>query len=577
MKFFHVYNENCFEGLVKNNLINRDSGFKIQNVFSVPKERKFNQIAAKGGKLYEMIKKERYPFYADRIAGGVIYCKYEYDAELLRTYKELLGDWFLGVQLHESASNRRVDWNRILKRMEGDHGPYDVDLLRERSKAPAQKTDNGKPLYSFIQDPPEEFAKMRYADNMAAYEPEVEDMFKRRMQEVGGMILPCDSYILASRMQDRLGINSFMPEVGSQIPMMRIAVSLVRATAKASKKTWGVYYECWRADQKDGKISYCMPCFNLDPINEWYLTQENHGDDFTTHGKNGGSSRLLQNRIYYYALMSGADYFSEEWGLNCSYDDMQDFTLSEYGMTKKRFIDTALQLRGIKAVTPIAIVIPKEHEFIFLPEPYVDYTDGKLETMSSFYNLRAKDKKISGHVEDVLRFIYDRTNPVGNEGHVITNSRFGDVFDIIYSDADDAVLAQYDCLIDASADGTFKHEKQNSKLRILESNDFERLEKELQTVIREVMPCSADGLCWLVSTDENGKRYLSVFNNEGNTRSTENGDVVDHSCDATVKLSLKTAAEFNILPCSAEGVRLQKSGETYSLTVPATGFAILEF
>ena len=74
--------------------------------------------------------------------------------------------------------------------------------------------------------------------------------------------------------------------------------------------------------------TYCMPCFNLDPINEWYLTQETHVDDFTTYGANGGSSRLLQNRIYYHALMSGADYFSEEWGLNCSYTDMQNFTLS---------------------------------------------------------------------------------------------------------------------------------------------------------------------------------------------------------------------------------------------------------
>ena len=51
MKFFHVYNEEYFEGLVKNNLINKDSGFKIQHVFSLPKEKKFNVFAAKGTKL----------------------------------------------------------------------------------------------------------------------------------------------------------------------------------------------------------------------------------------------------------------------------------------------------------------------------------------------------------------------------------------------------------------------------------------------------------------------------------------------------------------------------------------------
>ena len=92
-----------------------------------------------------------------------------------------------------------------------------------------------------------------------------------------------------------------MPEVGCQIAQMRQAVSLARGMARASKKTWGTYYECWRESREDGKFYYTMPCFNSDPSNEWYLTQKLHPDDFTSHGENGGSSRLLQNRIYYLA------------------------------------------------------------------------------------------------------------------------------------------------------------------------------------------------------------------------------------------------------------------------------------
>ena len=49
MKFFHVYNDWHIKGLEKNNLINEDTGFKIQHAFSVPGELKFNKIAAKGG------------------------------------------------------------------------------------------------------------------------------------------------------------------------------------------------------------------------------------------------------------------------------------------------------------------------------------------------------------------------------------------------------------------------------------------------------------------------------------------------------------------------------------------------
>ena len=55
MKFFHVYNEQCYEGLVENNMLNGDSGFKIQHCFAVPKERQFNNIAAVGGNLKNLL------------------------------------------------------------------------------------------------------------------------------------------------------------------------------------------------------------------------------------------------------------------------------------------------------------------------------------------------------------------------------------------------------------------------------------------------------------------------------------------------------------------------------------------
>ena len=71
MKFFHVYNEDCYVGLEKNGLLNKDTGFKIQHAFSVPGERKFNNYAAKGSKLHSLIKENKIPFYVDRIAGGI--------------------------------------------------------------------------------------------------------------------------------------------------------------------------------------------------------------------------------------------------------------------------------------------------------------------------------------------------------------------------------------------------------------------------------------------------------------------------------------------------------------------------
>ena len=129
MKFFHVYNERCYEGLVKNNLLNEDSAFKIQHVFSMPEEIKFNKFAAKGTKLHSMIKENKIPFYVDRITGGVTYHKYQFDKDLIREYENILGDWFLGFQLHESASNIAQSDLPRLKAI--GEGPYDLETLKK--------------------------------------------------------------------------------------------------------------------------------------------------------------------------------------------------------------------------------------------------------------------------------------------------------------------------------------------------------------------------------------------------------------------------------------------------------------
>lgn len=579
MKFFHVYNDDCFVGLEKNGLINKDTGFKIQHAFSVPENRKFNKYAAKGSKLYNLIKDGKYPFYVDRLAGGITYHKYDFDKELIRDYIDMLGDWFLGFQLHESGSNRRnSDWQRILKLAGGSHGPYDAAWLRGQTQRNFAKMPDGTILFSFSQDTPEQYASMHYAETPDEYIEEMKELFTRRMAEVEGRILPCDSYYLATKIQDELGMKSFMPEVGCQIPHMRQETVLARGMAKASGKTWGTYYECWREIRKDGKFYYSMPCFNTDPSNEWYLTQELHPDDFTSHGKNGGSSRLLQNRIYYYSLMSGADYFSEEWGLNCSYSDMTDFTLSDYGEVKKAFINDALNFRNIKAVTPFAIVLPKSYSCIELQDMFEPYELGNHRDEYMRCALNASQKAYYGHIEDVLKLIFGRTDEIGNEGHVITNSRFPDVFDIIYEDATDEAFEKYSYLIDATPDASFAKSKKESNFRIIESADIGKLESDLTKLIKETMPCCVDGLCWLVSVDSNGKRYLSVFNNEGNERSLEKGDILHHNADKEITITFKEPKNINIIKDSMNAFAPEKLSDcVYRGTVPAAGFVIVEF
>ena len=102
MKFFHVYNDKYFKGLVKKGFINKNSGFKIQHDFPMENSMKFNVFAAKGTNIYNLIKENKFPFYIDRLTGGTTYHYYKFDTNLLQEYRDMLGDWFLGIQLHES-------------------------------------------------------------------------------------------------------------------------------------------------------------------------------------------------------------------------------------------------------------------------------------------------------------------------------------------------------------------------------------------------------------------------------------------------------------------------------------------
>lgn len=574
MKFFHVYNEKCYEGLVKNNLLNEDSGLKIQHAFSVPGELKFNDFAAKGTKLHSMIKENKIPFYVDRITGGITYHEYAFDKDLIREYENILGDWFLGFQLHESASNIAQSDMPRLKKI-GD-GPYDLDVLKKELASEHAIMPDGTRLANLSHDTPEYYANVRLPKNSDEFLEFVSAIYKRRMDETLGHVLPCDSYFLLHRMQNELGMKTFMPEVGWQIADMRIAVAVTRGIAGGAGKKWGTYYETWIASPTEFDAS--MPCFNDDPSNEWYLTQDLHPDNFTEHGKAGGSSRLLQKRIYYYSLMSGADYLAEEWGLNCSYSDMNTFELSEYGIAKKEFIDFARNHKNVKAITPFAIVLPKEYACVEIHNPF---RVRKIDQFNDKYMLMPvddKQKAFNGYVENVLKLMYESYGErYGNEGHVMTNSRFGDLFDIIYEDASDEVLSGYDTLIDASPDNRIAR-MYGEKYRVFTSGSFEKLEHDIKARSEEIMPVTVDGLHWIVSKNPDGTRYLSIFNNEGNYRARPVGDSIDRNADRRVKVSFKNEAQLKELKLCSDDVKIEKANDKeYYVTVPSAGFAIFEF
>jgi len=571
MKFIHVYDAMSFDGLVKNDFINEDSGFKVQHDWPMPSQFKFNCVAKKGSKLHSMIKEGNYPFYVDRLAGGTAFHAYAFDKALIDEYRNLLGEWFLGFQLHELGGNVQADWKDIKRRMGDPSASYSQEEMEAGMRNPKNTTPDGDPVYCLRHGTGAEYSRMRFPQTFEEDRDQLSTIIRWRMEETDGMILAVDSGRPVIYLHNKLGVKNFMPEVGGQIAHMRVHVASARGMAQANGKKWGTYYECWfRAPDR----SYSQPVYNTHPFNEWYLKQEQFGDDFTSCGPNGGSSRLLQKRIYFYSLMSGAQFMAEEWGTNASYSNMDTWELSPYGLLKKEFIEFTRKHKKMKARVPFAIVLPTD--YFCIPTGSINLGEGDLYHC----NIPTPPEKADrfSKINHLIQYIFERKKEDirGNEGHTLQNSRFGDLFDIVYADCPEEAFGKYELLIDADPDGTFAR-KMEGKLPVIRNDDLEKMEQTVKTLAAKVLPITVDSLHWVLSDDENG-HYLTVFNHEGNTRSIAAGDVIDHTADAFTTIHTQPGINLNVLYASSDSIRLEKKKDgEYSLFVPATEMVIFSY
>ena len=166
---------------------------------------------------------------------------------------------------------------------------------------------------------------------------------------------------------------------------------------------------------------------------------------------------------------------------------MHDFTLSKYGQVKKDFINQALKMGKIKAKIPFAIVIPSKYSCIELPDIFTSWNIGEHKTTYMEGPLTKDEIDYFGHVEDVLKLIFARVENCGNEGHVLTNSRFGDLFDIIYDDTTFDGLKNYEYLIDATPNDEFIKAKSNQSLNILSSANLDELSIAINNLTKKIL------------------------------------------------------------------------------------------
>lgn len=349
--FLHTYEASgrYWRGICKGGLVRPGTGVRLVNSpFGDDDARRFNAVARIGGELHRIIAEARCRFVIDRVAGGSPYHAYDFDTTLIDAYAALLGEGFLGGQVHEVLSNVGNDWNRICradKRFETE--PVRPDELR-----PYFTQDNAERCleYGTLDD----YAGRVRPRTTEALWKENEWAGKRQAGRFGGRWSYCEGSVrgeLAWHIFYGWGAAYGLAEVGpwasQQTPF---AIASLRGAAKAAGRPWGVFFAPWGPDG----------CTSFVPEQDWSWNCPKKwlDDSKWPVSPEVGPSTALQRRIFFHAYLSGAHTLHEEWGAEGNLTNWDEGTLSSYGRVTRDLLDFQDAHPDVgEPYTPIALVL----------------------------------------------------------------------------------------------------------------------------------------------------------------------------------------------------------------------------
>ena len=507
--FFHGYDELLWHGYEKNGLLNDFTGIRFCQSLLLPEEKKFNNLAAKGGSLSALLSENSFPWYIDRLQGGCFIENYRYDMSLVDSFEN-----FYGFQMHEWVSNMVSDYSKL----------KNLDTSEWNRESITREIFRLFPFENIFLEAAtaEEFAELlpvptafeQLADN-------AKTLFKMRQKYTSGRLLPCDSFIMAPKLEFMYGAERVMPEIGAQTPGTKIQLAYARGMSRAYGKSYGAYYEPWGGEP----FSTCN--YHLSGENEWNI----HSGDFPfeSAGCSGGSSRSLQKRIFMYAYLSGAEFISEEWGVYNTFFDCGDFTLSPYGEVKRDFLRFAEKYPAGDFYAPAALVLPSDMLVLPLGNLFGELPYGDCQ----------KQKNHTAACDALAGLMSASCSTFGNETSSLINSDLPDAFDIIHSD-NEASFGRYRYLVDLTGDDTFAKTHPNA----ITADEAKRL-------LPDCMPVGVTGgVHWFVNKIPDGW-YLTIFNNDGIERTVEHGERKIAEASRTAEIDLK--GHTSLVPL--EGIR----------------------
>lgn len=532
--FLHSYESTggYWRGIEKAGLIRPTNGVRLVNSpFGDDDAHRFNAVAAKGGPLHAILAERKPWFVIDRVVGGSPYRDYAFDKALIADYAQLLGDRFLGGQVHEVLSNTNNDWGRLSGAKPEKAGePINPDDF----KAIFDWSNVSKSLeYGTLED---YRGRTRPAD-AKAYWAEAEYNTKRQGDRFGGRFSYAEGTGYGELVWPtfyRFGARSCFVEVGPWASAQtQFSIASARGAARAAGRPWGVFFAPWGPS---GCTSWVEP-----EDSSWRAARSWLDGSGWPVGPEQGPSSAFQRRAFFHAYLSGAHTLHEEWGAEGNLSDIDAGVLSSYGKVTRDLLDFQDAHPDVGApFTPIAMVAE-----VVLPPNAAEWAAVKTLLFAPSEFDKAQTARPSANVAEAACYPW-MTLP--------------EVFDVIPADAPQALVGTYRTVIPAAdADAADR-----LRAAVAEHCPF-RIESTLNI---QVNHRAADG-AWI----------LGIYNPWGATRGDvdNTGSILDPECRQRDQITAKTGVESaRVLHAWPEGTTAKLKDGAVECEVGPGGTLILE-
>lgn len=557
--FLHTYESTgrYWTGLEKAGLVRPHSGVRLINSSYGDDSRRFNQVARVDGDLHRILTSRRCPLVVDRVVGGIVYQPYKFDPQLIRVYDELLGDRFMGGQLHETLSNTHNDWERFLAAdPKYAQEPIQAELLRERF---SHRTDSSRYLeYGEVSD----YDGRRFPKDIEGFWKEAVRNFQAQAGRIAGRCCYAEGSVKGELVWHtfyKLGARSCLAEVGPWAShRSQFMIASLRGAAKAAGQAWGVYFAPWGPEG----------CTSFLPMEEssWQVPPETWNKSVWPIGPDKGPSTALQRRIFFHAYLSGTHTLHEEWGAEGNLTNWTDGSLSSYGRVTSDLLDFQDQVGDVgEPFVPIALVLDASVIPPFglsgnlqrsIPPRSIDLDWAKVK--DAIYPQPAAGKTGSDLAQ--------------KEVGCYAPSPYPEIFDVVPSDAPDAIWSSYREVIPVG-DGHTPAGAQRGPID-------EQIAKFASAMQRwSPLTRSSDMLMQINYRDSDKAWIIGLYNPYGACRGNvaDTGSILEEGCTQRetirMKSPVKSARQLHAWPA---GTGMERRGDELEATVGPGGTLILE-